>query len=38
MLERIGGDIELGESAFGGARFTIRLPRATAVERRVAEG
>ncbi|MBD5605788.1 MAG: HAMP domain-containing histidine kinase [Candidatus Eremiobacteraeota bacterium] len=37
MLERIGGDIELGESAFGGARFTIRLPRASDTERRVAE-
>jgi signal transduction histidine kinase len=26
MIERIGGEVEIGDSAFGGARFSIRLP------------
>ncbi len=26
MIERIGGEVEVGDSAFGGARFSIRLP------------
>jgi signal transduction histidine kinase len=29
MIERIGGEVEVGDSAFGGARFSIRLPLLT---------
>ncbi len=29
MIERIGGEVHVGDSAFGGARFSIRLPLLT---------
>jgi hypothetical protein len=30
MIERIGGEVDVGDSPMGGAQFRVRLPRMTA--------